>query len=142
MISPPCIIGALAATSKRGALAEMAGVFDFGQETLLAALLDREAVGSTAIESGIAVPHVKIAAAEEIQVCFGRSKAGIQWGAPDRQPVHLIFMMVAPLGAASEYLETLAALCRFLRDSSNRIQLLGATDEELVKILAATQDLL
>ncbi len=141
LISPSHIIGTLAATSKRGALAELAGLLDFDQETLQAALLDREAVGSTAIDPGIAVPHAKLAAAHDIQICFGRSQAGIQWGAPDRQPVHLIFLLVAPTSASEAYLETLAALCRFLRDSNNRSLLLRTPDEELGQFLAGAKEL-
>ncbi len=142
LIQPSHIIGALGATSKRGALAEMAGLLtDFDQDKLEAALLDREAVGSTAIDTGIAVPHAKLAAATTIQVCFGRSQAGIQWGAPDRQLVHLIFLMVAPMSASERYLQTLATLCRFLRDSSNRRRLLSSTDGELVQFFAATKEL-
>lgn len=142
LIQSSHIIGALAATSKRGALAEMAGLLaDFDQDALVEALLGREAVGSTAIGTGIAVPHVKLEAAKEIQICFGRSKAGIQWGAPDRQLVHLIFLMVAPLSASDHYLQTLATLCRFLRDSNNRRLLLNSTDADLVTFIDAAKEL-
>lgn len=120
----------------------MAGLLtDFDQDVLEAALVEREAVGSTAIDSGVAVPHAKLAAAKEIQVCFARSKAGIQWGAPDRQLVHLIFLMVAPVGSSEHYLQTLAILCRFLRDNNNRSRLLGAPDGELATIFAAAKEL-
>jgi PTS system nitrogen regulatory IIA component len=136
------IIGDLVATSKRGALAEMAAVFAaFDQEELQTALLEREAMGSTAIDSGIAVPHAKLAAAQEIQVCFARSLAGIQWGAPDRQLVHLIFLLVAPLSATAAYLETLATLCRYLRDSNNRRLLLRAEDDQLFSIFGTAKEL-
>ncbi|MBU0681911.1 MAG: PTS sugar transporter subunit IIA [Proteobacteria bacterium] len=136
------IIGALVATSKRGVLAEMTRVLtDFDQEELLGALFEREAVGSTAIDSGIAVPHVKFGGAEEIQVCFARSLAGIPWGAADRQLVHLIFMMVAPVSVPCRYLETLAILCRFLRDRNNRSLLLHSSDEKLGTFFATAKEL-
>lgn len=141
LIASSHIITSLAATSKRAALAEMAELLDFDQDVLQTALLEREAVGSTAIDTGLAVPHAKLADATEIEVCFARSRAGIQWGAPDRQPVHLIFLMVAPADAASDYLETLATLCRFLRDSSNRTMLMNAPDEELIEFIATAREL-
>ena len=142
LIHPSHIIAALSATSKRGALAEMAGLLaDFDQDALQVALLDREAVGSTAIEPGIAVPHAKPAAAQEVEVCFTRSRAGIQWGAPDRHLVHLIFLMVAPGSASEQYLLTLATLCRFLRHRNNRSLRMNATDDELVTFLAAAKEL-
>lgn len=142
LIRPSHIIGTLAATSKRGALAEIGGLLvDIDQDSLQAALLDREAVGSTAIDTGIAVPHAKLATAKEIQVCFGRSQAGIQWGAPDHQLVHLVFLLVAPMSATGTYLENLATLCRFLRDSNNRNLLLRTTDEALVQFFAGAKEL-
>ncbi len=142
LIPPSCIIGALAATTKRGALAEMAGLLpEFDQEVLQTALFDREIVGSTAIDPGIAVPHATLTAAQEIHVCFGRSQVGIQWGAPDRQLVHLIFLMVAPVSTTGKYLESLALLCRFLRNTNNRRRLLHASDEDLVKIFKNAKEL-
>ena len=114
---------------------------EFDQDVLLQALLDRESVGSTAIDTGLAVPHAKVASAKKIQVCFARSRTGIQWDAPDRQLVHLFFLMVAPPTAAAQYLETLATLCRFLRDSSNRSLLVKASDEDLATIFATAKEL-
>lgn len=143
LIGPGHIIGTLTATSKRAVLAEMAALFpEFDQDELQAALLEREAVGSTAIDPGLAVPHAKLPAATEIQVCFARSKAGIQWGAADRQPVHLIFMMVAPMDASAQYLQTLASLCRFLRDDRNRTMLMISDDDELAQIFASAKELI
>lgn len=136
------IIGALAATTKRGVLVEMTGVLtDFDQEELLGALLEREAVGATALDSGVAVPHAKFGVAGEIQVCFARSQAGIQWGAADRQLVHLIFLMVAPVSVPCRYLETLATLSRFLRDRNNRSLLLHSSDEKVGKFFATAKEL-
>ena len=142
LIDPAHILTALMATSKHDVLAEMAGLMTgLDQDALLKALLDREAVGSTAIDPGLAVPHAKVADAKEMQVCFARTRTGIQWGAVDRQPVHLIFLLVAPMDSAKAYLQTLAALCRFLRDSTNRSLLLGASDKELASIFAAAKEL-
>ncbi len=141
-IDPSHIITALKATSKNDVLAEMAGLMtDLDKDALIAALLDREAVGSTAIDPGLAVPHAKLAGIKEMQVCFARTRTGIQWGAADRQPVHLIFLLVAPVGSSSAYLQTLAALCRFLRDNTNRSLLLSASDKELAEIFAAAKEL-
>jgi len=142
LIQPSHINAALAATSKRAVLAEMAAMFTaLDQEAVQAALLERETVGSTAIEPGIAIPHAKLTVASEIEVCFGRSQAGIQWGAPDHQLVHLIFMMVAPVQASQKYLQVLATLCRFLRHRNNRSLLQSAAAEELVTFLVAAKEL-
>ncbi|MEN8256975.1 MAG: PTS sugar transporter subunit IIA [Thermodesulfobacteriota bacterium] len=142
LIQPSHIITALSATSKNEVLAEMAGLLvDFDHDALLAALLDREAVGATAIDPGLAVPHAKLSGAKEMQVCFARSRTGLQWGAPDHQLVHLIFLLVAPMDSSDQYLQTLATLCRFLRDSNNRNLLLSSSDKEVASIFAAAKEL-
>lgn len=142
LIQSSHIIPSLAAGTRRDALAEMVRlVTGFDQGPLLIALQEREAIGSSAIDPGLAVPHARVAGSGELEVCFARSAAGIPWGAPDRQPVHLIFLMVASRGGGDNYLETLANLCRFLRDSSNRTLLMKASAEELVSFLTTAREL-
>lgn len=142
LIQPSHIIPGLAAGTRRDALAEMVRlVTGFDQEQVLTALREREAIGSSAIDPGLAVPHARVTGTGQLEVCFARSAAGIQWAAPDRQPVHLIFLMVASRGGGDEYLETLANLCRFLRDSSNRTLLMKASTEELVTFLTTAREL-
>src|SRR5437879_1663257 len=65
-------------------------------EALLDLLGQREALGSTAIGRGVAVPHARSALIYERAVLVGRSAHGVDFQAPDEKPVHLFFLIVAP----------------------------------------------
>ena len=134
---PAHIIASLKAQTKKEALIELAGLFqDIDQENLVRTLLDRESLGSTAIITGMALPHAKISIIDEILIAIGRSKAGIHWNARDGQPVHLIFLMIAPKSAASSYRQTLSGLSRVLKNNSHCALLHSAKDQtEIHRIL-------
>lgn len=135
--APSHIIADLKAQSKKDALIELAGLFqDINQEILVQALLKRERLGTTAIVTGMSLPHAKIDTIDTILIAVGRSKTGVQWGARDGQSVQLIFLMLAPETASTSYLQTLAGLSRILKDNSNCNRLHTAKDkEEINRIL-------
>ena len=88
------IILDMKAATKEAALRELAGVAAtlcgrFTEETLYNVLVERETVGSTGVGNGVAIPHGKIDGLDEILLCFGRSKAGINFDAIDNRPAHL-----------------------------------------------------
>jgi PTS system nitrogen regulatory IIA component len=138
------IIMEMKATSKEGALRELAALAAvecgrFTEEALYTVLLEREAVGSTGIGNGVAIPHGKISGLEDILVCFGRSRAGVNFDALDNRPVHLLILLLSPADTAAEYLQALAWASKILRNSGKRQQLLDATTkEEITTLLSAT----
>ena len=98
------------------------------QKLLLAALIRREQQASTGIGKGVAVPH---AHEEEIQrqlLAIGISQAGIDFGAPDGQPVHIIALLVTPLKHQKQHMALLAALSQRLQQEEVRQRLLQAAD--------------
>ena len=64
----------------------------------LDALLEREHLGSTAIGKGVAVPHARVDELERIAVAFGHSQTGVEFKALDSEPVHEVFLVLAPPG--------------------------------------------
>jgi PTS system fructose-specific IIA component len=82
-------------------------------EGLLADVRKREEQMPTGIEGGIGIPHARSVHVTEPTLAFGRSTAGIDWGAEDG-PAHLIFLIAAPEGGGSEHMQILAALARRL----------------------------
>lgn len=85
-------------------------------EKILEAMLDREALGSTGIGQGVAIPHAKVPELEELRIALGLSKKGIPFDANDDQPVHLLFLIAAPVNAESRHhLQVLARLARMVR---------------------------
>ena len=75
------------------------------RQTILKSLLLREQVGTTAIGQGVALPHCFAREILEPLVAFGVSPEGIPYPSLDGRPVHFIFMLILPLGEASERLK-------------------------------------
>lgn len=140
------IILEMKAATKEGALRELAGLAAtvcgrFTEETLYTVLLEREAVGSTGVGSGVAIPHGKIEGLDEILLCFGRSRAGINFDAIDKRPAHLFVLLLSPAGKAGEYLHTLARVSKILKESGNRQRLFDSTSrDEIVQLFAVAPD--
>lgn len=86
------------------------------QEAVVAALSQRENLGSTGIGNGVAVPHAKSEAVDRVVGTLGWSKTGIDFGAIDRQPVYLVILVVFPPDHAGAYLRALEEISRELRN--------------------------
>ncbi len=56
----------------------------------------REEQMSTATGRGIALPHARIEGLEHSLLLFAKTRHGIEWDAPDGNPVHLAFMILTP----------------------------------------------
>ncbi|HPY29960.1 MAG TPA: PTS sugar transporter subunit IIA [Verrucomicrobiota bacterium] len=107
------------------------------REFLLQVLLTREALESTAIGDGIAVPHVRNPIVLHVErplvtLCFLENP--IEFGALDGLPVHTLFTVVSPTVKA--HLHLLSRLAFALRDPEFKtlLQQQGSRDE----LLAAT----
>jgi len=105
---------------------------------VLRLLIQREALGSTAIGKGVAVPHARSLAVASAHLVFARSPRGIDWAAPDGEPVRLVFLLLAPDTAPwhKRYLDLLAELVSVVRLARNRNRLLEAGSfEPLASVL-------
>ncbi len=84
-------------------------------QDLFRGLLEREEVGSTAVGQGVAIPHCKLPGLSEVVLAVGRTSEGIDFDAPDEQPVSLFFMIVSSPQAPAEHLKCLAAVSRWIK---------------------------
>jgi len=73
----------------------------------------RESQMPTGIEGGIGIPHCRSVHVTEPSLAFGRSTAGVDFGAPDG-PADLIFLIAAPEGGDASHMKILASLARRL----------------------------
>ncbi|MEW2299985.1 fructose-specific PTS transporter subunit EIIC [Streptomyces sp. NPDC006655] len=87
----------------------------------------REAQMPTGLDGGIGIPHCRSAHVTEPTLGFGRSAAGIDFGAPDG-PADLIFLIAAPAGADDAHLTILSSLARQLMNSEFTDALRSAAD--------------
>jgi len=99
-------------------------------EPVAKVVLEREELGSTGIGEGIAVPHGKSDAVDNVVAAFGRSEKGIDFKSEvDNIPVHLVFLLVAPIGSSGPHLLALARISRLLKSKDFRERLLKAKNK-------------
>ena len=109
----------LQATEKIAVIEEMIhSLVDHGYVTDFEAfkegILAREALTSTGLGDGIAMPHSKNSAVKEATVLFAKSNKGVDYESLDGQPTDLFFMIAAPEGANDTHLAALAELSQYL----------------------------
>ncbi len=93
----------------------------------LADVAAREAQMPTGLDGGIGIPHCRSAHVTEPTLAFGRSAAGIDFGAADG-PADLIFLIAAPAGGDADHLSILSTLARHLMDEEFTGALRRASD--------------
>jgi len=109
-------------------------------ESALQEFLQRESKGSTGIGNGIAIPHVRSAQVSQLEFFFANSKEGVDFESLDGEPIHLLFMMVAPLSSQGSHIKALARISRILNDESVRARLKDATEPEEVRSILAERE--
>ncbi len=119
-LSPDRMILGLRSASKRQLFQELAGVAaaatGLDQATILAALTQREKLGTTGIGEGIAIPHARVKNLKSLVGFFARMAAPVEYDALDDAPVDLVFLLLAPDDAGTVQLKALARIARLLRD--------------------------
>ena len=95
----------------------------------LADVAAREAQMPTGLDGGIGIPHCRSEHVTEPTLAFGRSSAGIDFGAADG-PADLIFLIAAPAGADDAHLTILSSLARQLMNDEFTAALRAVDDAE------------
>jgi PTS system nitrogen regulatory IIA component len=127
---------ALPAHNKRGLLQLLAGqaAQRLGRDSaeILAALNEREQLGSTGFGHGVAIPHGKIDGLEKVYGMFFRLSEPIEFKAVDDRKVDLVFLLLSPPDAGADHLKALAAVSRVTRDTATVERLRGARSRDAV----------
>ena len=96
---------------------------------LLDSILKREALMSTAVGRGIAIPHVRLSSVTDLVMAVGISKRDIlDFDAVDGNPVRLVFMIAAANNQHDYYLQTISHFSAKLRNEELKSKLLNSTD--------------
>jgi PTS system nitrogen regulatory IIA component len=85
-------------------------------ETVQAALLAREQLGSTGLGGGFALPHARIEGLEAFLGLFLRLSKPLDFDAIDAKPVTLVFVLLIPPETTTPHVAALAAISRKFRD--------------------------
>ena len=125
------VFPSLKSTDKPGVIKELAGALTkehpgINNQRLFEALSEREKLCSTALDSGVAIPHAKLSGISEIILGFGRSEKGVDFDSLDRKPTHMFILVVSPESASKQHIELLARISMIFKRTEFRSRLMKA----------------
>lgn len=97
-------------------------------ERVLRAAVERENLVTTAMDYGLAFPHVRGVEGGGLVMAVGLSKRGVRFAPQGRRLTKIIFFSVIPQAASSLYLKIVAGLVAVLREKEAREKLFGCRD--------------
>ncbi|MAQ86056.1 PTS sugar transporter subunit IIA [Psychromarinibacter halotolerans] len=107
-------------TSKKRLFHELgeiaASVYHLPQSGTVESLMERESLGPTGVGHGIALPHARLEGLDQVRGVFLRIEKPLDFDSVDRQPVDLVFALLAPSASGVDHLRALALVSRTLRD--------------------------
>ena len=142
-IEKEAVVADLQATTARAAIDELVGQL-IGAKVLPAkdrrkvvdAIMRREKKGTTGFGNGVAIPHAKHESIKGVVGTVGRSAAGIDFAALDRQPVHLLFLLLSNPEEPEAHLKAMEHVFRSIKNDHLRRFMCQATRrEELLDLL-------
>ena len=107
------------------------------RDAALACILDREKKMSTGIQAGVAIPHGKTEAVDELLACVAIKKEGVDFESLDGRPSRIFIMTLSPVNKVGTHVQFLAEISRLLREEDAREKMVsaGSADELLDLIL-------
>lgn len=96
---------------------QAAGAYGLKASDVAAALQERETLGPTGVGQGIALPHARLEGLKRVHGLFLRVEKPLDFESVDRQPVDLVFALLAPQDAGVDHLKALAMVSRTMRDA-------------------------
>jgi nitrogen PTS system EIIA component len=134
LLTPERVVVPLAARDKAGVIAELTqhlvnrsgGAF----QEVLGAVQEREAVLSTGIGFGVAIPHARSSAVRELSLVCGLSPVPVPYDSIDGEPVRLFFLIVGPEASAGQHIKVLSRIARLVRREHLRRRLCEAGTAE------------
>jgi PTS system nitrogen regulatory IIA component len=132
LINPQAVNTRLRARTKRDAIAELVdllesahGIDSHGE--VLDRVLRREAMMSTGIGNGVAIPHGKAKLVDRMVAACGVSADGIEFESVDGELTRLFILLVAPESGGALHVKVLANISRLLKEESVRQSLREAS---------------
>ena len=141
----------LESRTKDAALRELAGLF--GEEVrggssvgeITTILGEREALASTGVGSGVAIPHARVPALEASLGALAVSRDGVDFESLDGEPVFVFVCILTPshggASGATAHLRALARVSHVLKQSRVRQAIrMAGTPKEALDVLLAAED--
>lgn len=142
-VKPDCFVPDLVEKSREEALGRMVHVLAErklirDEKAILAKLLERELIQSTAVGSGIAIPHCFPEEVTDLIISVGRSPKGIDFDSFDGKPTQVIFLLLGAKNESGLHLKALARIARLIKNTQFIDRIISATSAQ--EMLAAFEE--
>jgi len=131
------VVAANRRTALERAAALLATSANVCADEILAALLEREKLGTTGFGAGTAIPHGRVAGMRGVRGAIVRLASPVDWDAVDGLPVDVVVALSGPDAGGADNLKALALVSRALRDKALVAKLRGCRDAAALWALAA-----
>lgn len=145
ILSANCVVVPLQAGDKAAAIKQLVHVLvETGhcsdEERLLSAIFEREAIRSTGIGKGLAVPHGKCDSCPRLVMSLGKPATPIDFDSADGAPVDFIALLASPPDQTGPHIQALARISRLMLENSFRTQLEQAqSSQEVYDIISRAE---
>ena len=135
ILEPKTVVPHLHSTSKAEVIEELADNIssiypNINKERLVEVLLEREKLCSTAVDSGVAIPHAKISGVTDIIASFGKSIEGIDYDSLDNKATHFFIALITPEDSTGSHIQLLARISKVFKNPELRSRLIKLESEE------------
>jgi PTS system nitrogen regulatory IIA component len=112
------------------------GVPDIANEDVFEGLIERERLGCTSLEEGVAFPHCRVDGLRQSVAALIKLSDAVDFDAPDDEPVDLIFGLAVPAELDTENQNDIGKIAELLGNRELRDRMRGAnTSKELYRAL-------
>ncbi len=145
IIKPDNVLCNAAARSKKHCLEILSELLvrshpDIANETIFNSLIERERLGCTSLDQGVAFPHCRVDGLEETTAALIKLSDPVDFDAPDDEPVDLVFGLIVPAEVDEIHQADVSMIAELLSDSDVRGKLRAAnTSRELYHALLDRQ---
>jgi fructose-specific phosphotransferase system IIA component len=145
LLEESLIIPRLAGETKEAVINELIDLFKDDErvsdlESTRQAVLDREKIMSTGVGKNFAIPHGKTEAVSDAICAFGKTDKPIDYDALDKQPVHLVFLLIGKDNMVSTHIKLLSRVSRMMTKDEFRRKLMEATDAASIRELFRAEE--
>jgi len=94
------------------------------------AVFEREAIMSTGVGKGLAIPHGKAQGLQDNYAAFAILKSPVEYEAIDDMPVRMVFLLVGPESQNSTHIKMLSRISRLMNNAEFREKLMKCESSE------------
>ncbi|WP_339108937.1 PTS sugar transporter subunit IIA [Thioclava sp. GXIMD4216] len=146
LLRPAAVRAVVNVASKKRLFQDLADIaaqaYGLDAAIIVDALQERESLGPTGVGHGVALPHARLHGLDHVVGVFMRLEKPLDFDAVDRQPVDLVFGLLAPKSSGVDHLKALALVSRTMRNEDTCKKLRSNTDPAALHgVLTTTQGL-